>query len=106
MINKEMPTQSVYQDEKFLVIRDIKPLAPLHLLLLPKKHIPSVDHLVLADKDLVAELIFLAQKIARDQAVSQNGYKLSFNVGRGGGQIIDHLHLHLMGGWKNNKLCL
>jgi len=55
--------------------------------------------LVSADKDLVGELILVAQKIARDQGIAQTGYKLNFNVGRGGGQIINHLHLHLLGGW-------
>lgn len=99
IINKEIPSKTVYEDEKILVIKDIKPLAPVHLLVMPKKHILSVDHLVSADKDLMGELILVAQKIARDQGIAQTGYKLNFNVGRGGGQIINHLHLHLLGGW-------
>ncbi len=100
IINKEMPTDLVYEDEKFLVIKDIKPLAPIHLLLITKKHIPSVDHLAVDDKELIGELVLLAQKVAREQGVSQTGYKIGFNVGKGGGQIINHLHLHLLGGWK------
>jgi len=100
IINKEMPADLVYEDEKFLVIKDIKPLAPIHLLLITKKHIPSVDHLTVDDKELIGELVLLAQKIAREQSVSQTGYKIGFNVGKGGGQIINHLHLHLLGGWK------
>ena len=95
-----MPADLVYEDEKFLVIKDIKPLAPLHLLLIPKKHIVSVDHLTLEDKLLRGDMVLLAQKIARDQGLAQTGYRLGLNVGRGGGQIIDHLHLHLLGGWK------
>jgi len=100
IINKEMPTDLVYEDEKFLVIKDIKPLAPIHLLLITKKHIPSVDHLAVDDKELIGELVLLAQKVAREQGISQTGYKIGFNVGKGGGQIINHLHLHLLGGWK------
>ena len=99
VINKEIPSEIVYEDEKILVIKDIKPLAPVHLLVMPKKHILSVDHLVSAHKDLVGELILIAQKIAREQGIAQTGYKINFNVGRGGGQIINHLHLHLLGGW-------
>ncbi|MBA7596482.1 Purine nucleoside phosphoramidase [subsurface metagenome] len=100
IINKEIPTDLVYEDEKFLVIKDIKPLAPIHLLLITKKHIPSVDHLAVDDKELIGELVLLAQKVAREQGVSQTGYKIGFNIGKGGGQIVNHLHLHLLGGWK------
>lgn len=100
IINKETPTDLVYEDERILAIKDIKPLAPVHLLVMPKKHIPSVEHLAAEDKILVGQLVLAAQKIARDQGISQSGYKLGFNVGKGGGQIIDHLHLHLLGGWQ------
>ena len=100
IINKEIATDLIYEDEKFLVIKDIKPLAPIHLLLITKKHIPSVDHLSVDDKELIGELVLLAQKITREQGVSQTGYKIGFNVGKGGGQIVNHLHLHLLGGWK------
>jgi len=100
IINKEIPTDLIYEDDKFLVIKDIKPLAPMHLLVITKKHIPSVDQLGVDDKELVGELILVAQKIAREQGVSQTGYRLGFNVGKGAGQIVDHLHLHLLGGWK------
>jgi histidine triad (HIT) family protein len=100
IINKETKAEIVYEDEKIVAFKDIKPEAPLHLLIVPKKHIPSVDHLELFDKELIGELFLTAQKIARDQGVSQTGYKLFFNVGKGAGQIVDHLHLHLLGGWR------
>jgi len=103
IIKKEISANAVYEDEKVLAIKDIKPLAPIHLLVIPKKHIVSIDHLVLDDKELIGEIVLTAQKIARDHGVSKTGYKLGFNVGRGGGQIIDHLHLHLLGGWKQNN---
>ncbi len=100
IINKEIPADVVYENNDFLVIKDIKPEAPVHLLIITKKHIPSVDHLAEDDKGLIGEMMLTAQQVARDQGVSERGYKLTFNVGRGGGQLIPHLHLHLLGGWK------
>ncbi|MCK4453951.1 histidine triad nucleotide-binding protein [Candidatus Parcubacteria bacterium] len=100
IINKEIPADIIYEDEKFVVFKDIKPKAPIHLLILPKKHIPSVQHLELEDKELIGELFFLAKKIAQERDIAEKGYKLVFNVGRGGGQVIEHLHLHLIAGWK------
>ena len=92
--NKEVPAEIVYQDDKILAFKDITPKAPVHLLIIPKKHIPSVDNLEIQDKTLMGELILVAQKIARQNNLK--GYKLLINVGREGGQIIDHLHLHLL----------
>lgn len=100
---KEMPADIIYENERIISFRDIKPLAPLHLLIVPKKHISSIDHLESQDKELIGELFLAAKKIARDQGVAKSGYKLVFNVGEGGGQIINHLHLHLLGGWKNSE---
>lgn len=100
IINKEERADILYEDERVVAFKDINPVAPVHILVVTKKHIPSVDHLELSDKELVGDLFLAAQKIARDVAVAKSGYKLSFNVGRGGGQLIDHLHLHLVGGWK------
>jgi len=100
IINKERLAEAIYEDEQFIVIKDIKPLAPIHLLIIPKKHIASVNQLTPDDKQLLGDMILVAQKVARDQGIAQTGYRLGFNVGRGGGQIVDHLHLHLLGGWK------
>ncbi len=99
IINKEQPADIIYQDEKFISFKDINPSAPVHLLIVPKQHIASVNKLEEQHKELIGELILLAKKIAKKQNID-NGYKLSFNVGRKGGQIIDHIHLHLTGGWK------
>lgn len=103
IVNKEVPSEIIYEDGKFIVFKDINPKAPLHLLIVPKKHISSVDHLKKEDKTLVGELFLTAQKIARNQGLARTGYKLVFNVGKGGGQLINHLHLHLLGGWKSKK---
>jgi len=103
IINKKVPADIIYEDDKFIGFKDINPKASLHLLIVPKKHIPSIDHLELQDKELIGELFLTAQKIARAKGVAKTGYKLVFNVGRGGGQVIDHLHLHLLAGWKDEK---
>jgi len=100
IVAKDLPSTIIYQNPNFLVIRDIKPLAPIHLLIITKKHIPSVDHLAKNDKELIGEMVLTAQAVARDQGLRERGYKLSFNVGKGGGQLVPHLHLHLLGGWQ------
>ena len=99
IINKEQSADVVYEDEKFVVFKDIKPKAPIHLLLAPKTHIVSINDLQDKHKELIGNLFLLAKKIAKEQKIS-DGYKLLFNVGRKGGQLVDHLHLHLMGGFK------
>lgn len=100
---KELPSTVFYEDDSFLVIKDINPQAPIHLLIITKKHIQSVDHLAKNDKELIGEMILVAQQVARDQGINQVGYKLGFNVGKGGGQLIPHLHLHLLGDKTKNK---
>ncbi len=92
--NRKTETEIIYEDDKVVVFKDINPKAPVHLLIIPKKHIPSVDHVGIKDKALMGELILVAQKIARQKNLT--GYKLQINVGRPAGQIIDHLHLHLL----------
>jgi histidine triad (HIT) family protein len=94
IINKEVAAEIVYEDKKVMAFKDIHPKAPVHLLIIPKKHIPSVDHLEIEDKPLMGELILAAQKIARKKNLK--GYRLQINIGRPAGQIIDHLHLHLL----------
>ncbi len=97
-----MPSKIVYENKEVLAFEDIRPKAPLHLLIVPKRHIASIDHLKSADKELIGDLILAAQKIALEQGVS-GAYKLVFNVGRKGGQIIDHIPLHLLAGWSSEK---
>jgi len=82
-----------------VVFKDIKPKAPVHLLIVPKKHVESVISLGREDREMVADLIYTARDAAREYGLT--GYRLSFNVGREGGQIVDHIHLHLLGGWRN-----
>ena len=94
LINKGRPPKIIYRDEKAIVIKDINPKSPVHLLIIPKKHIASIKELKEEDKELAGHLILTAKKIAERKGLS--GYKLMFNVGRQAGQIIDHIHLHLL----------
>ena len=99
IIRGEKPADFVYQDESMVVFKDIRPHAPVHLLFVPKKHIRSLNDLTEENTPIISEMIFKAKKIARDQEVSESGYKLLFNIERGGGQVIFHLHMHLLAGW-------
>lgn len=100
IINKQRQADIFYENKRVLVFKDINPKAPCHFLIVPKKHIESIIHLEQGDKDLTADMILTAQKIAKEKGLDKTGYKLLFNVGRKGGQVVDHLHLHLLGGWK------
>ena len=100
IINKTIESQILFEDAHLIVIKDILPKAPVHLLIIPKKHVLSINHLDMEDQPLAGEMIVVAKKMAEQYGVSESGYKLIFNVGRDGGQVIPHLHLHLMGGKK------
>ena len=93
-------TEMLYQSDSLVVFKDINPHAPVHLLLVPKKHIRSVNDVSEADQGILAELILVAKQMAKEHGVARSGYKLLYNVERGGGQYIFHLHLHLIGGWR------
>ena len=98
IVKKEIPSEMVYENEKVAVFKDINPLAPIHLLLIPKVHIESIDDLKSKDKDLIGEIILTAKKIAKEKGLAESGYRLVFNVGKNAGQTVEHLHLHLIGG--------
>lgn len=98
IVKKEIPADVVYEDDKIIAFKDIHPVAPVHLLIIPRKHIPSINHLEIKDKTLIGELFLTAQKIAREKGVDKTGYRLTFNIGKDAGQTVDHLHLHLIGG--------
>lgn len=103
IVKQEQPTDFLYEDEYLVVLKDINPAAPVHLLIVPKKHIESINHCAEENKDLIGQIILVAKQMAQEQGVAKSGYKLIFNVGRGGGQLVDHVHLHLMGGWQKIK---
>ena len=93
-------TEMLYQSDSLVVFKDINPHAPVHLLLVPKKHIRRVNDVSEADQGILAELILVAKQMAKEHGVARSGYKLIYNVERGGGQVVFHLHMHLIGGWR------
>lgn len=95
---KEIPATTVFEDADVAAFTDIHPKAPVHILVIPKEHIQSIAHLEAAHADVIAKLVYAAKRIAVEKELT--GYKLVFNVGREGGQMVDHLHLHLLGGWE------
>jgi histidine triad (HIT) family protein len=98
IVRKEIPATFLAEDDAIVVFKDIKPSAPVHCLVVPRRHVASVASITEADRDIVFGMVTAAKRVAEDLKLT--GYKLVFNVGREGGQIIDHLHLHLLGGWK------
>lgn len=98
IIRAEMPAQLLHQDEYATAFRDIRPAAPVHILIVPNKHIDSVNELTPEDEPLVGHLFTLARELARREGIAEAGYRILSNTGREGGQTVYHLHLHLLGG--------
>ena len=96
----EVPSDIVYQDEDFLAFRDISPQAPTHVLIIPKTHITSLAQLTEEQQELAVRLIIIARKLAEKEGIAKRGYRLVINCGPEGGQLVPHLHLHLIGGRK------
>jgi histidine triad (HIT) family protein len=92
--NKEAPAEIMHEDNDFTVFPDIHPKAPTHLLIIPKRHIPSLQEVTEHDTELMGNLLLTAQKVAKQKQLT--GYKITMHVGKEGGQEIDHLHLHLL----------
>ncbi|MDA2936374.1 histidine triad nucleotide-binding protein [Patescibacteria group bacterium AH-259-L05] len=99
IIKKQISSDLVYENDTLIAFKDIKPSAPVHILIVPKKHIESVIAIEAEDKNVLGDLVWRGKILAQERGLDKTGYKLIFNCGRGGGQIIDHIHLHLMGGW-------
>jgi len=97
----ENPPSFVYQDKGFIAFNDINPIAPVHILIVPRKHIKGIQFVEKKDQAILGKMFLVARKIAEQGKLK--GYKLFFNCGKLGGQGIFHLHLHLVGGWKNRK---
>jgi histidine triad (HIT) family protein len=95
-----IPSRKVYEDERILVFHDIQPQAPVHLLVIPKKHIASLEEASPEDAVLLGQLMLAAQKAARDAGVAPDGYRVVTNIGPHAGQLVFHLHLHVLGGEK------
>jgi histidine triad (HIT) family protein len=94
---KEIPADIVYEDDDVLAFRDIRPQAPVHVLVIPKRHIASLADLTQEDKDVMGHVTLVASRLARDLGVSE-GYRVVINCGKDAGQSVFHIHMHLLGG--------
>ncbi len=100
----EIPATRVYEDEEILGFLDISPEAPVHILVIPKKHISSLNDLSPEDSALAGRMLIVAARIAGEQGIAQSGYRVLTNTGPDSGQAVDHLHFHVLGGRKLGKL--
>ncbi len=98
IIAGEIPADILYRDEEVIAFRDINPVAPTHVLIIPKKHIPSLVDLADAETPLIGQMTKIANQLAREEAISESGYRLAISCGKQGGQEVPHLHMHLVGG--------
>ena len=98
IINRELPADVVYEDDEILAFRDIAPQAPVHVLVIPKVEIATVNDIKPEQAELIGRMVLVAQKIARDEGVADDGYRLAINCNQHGCQVVFHLHMHLLGG--------
>lgn len=99
-VRRELPKEFVYEDDALVVFKDIHPKAPVHLLIVPKKHVASLAELTPEDETLVGQLLYRAKILAEERGIAKAGYKIVINTRDNGGAFVDHLHLHLLGGEK------
>ena len=98
IVSGNIPAEIVYQDEHALAFRDISPQAPTHILVIPKKHISTINEIEPTDQQLIGHLVLTAQKLAKEQGIDESGFRLVMNCNQEGGQTVYHIHMHLMGG--------
>lgn len=96
--DREVEADFVYEDDEIMAIRDISPQAPVHVLVVPKEPIPTVNELEPDQAGLVGRMVLVARRIARDEGIAEGGYRLVLNANEAGGQTVFHIHLHLLGG--------
>lgn len=94
----KIPSEMVYQDEAVIAFRDINPQAPVHLLIVPRQHIPALGHLAEPQLPIIQRMVSIANQLAGREGVFESGYRLVINCGKDGGQLVPHLHMHLLGG--------
>lgn len=98
IISGEVPSKLIYEDDRVVVFDDLHPQAPVHLLVVPKRHIPRLMDAAPSDEGLLGHLLEVANKVAKEKGIAEEGYRVVINVNRGAGQVVFHLHLHVMGG--------
>jgi histidine triad (HIT) family protein len=102
IIKREIPAAIVYEDDECIAFRDIDPKAPVHILLVPRKEIPSLDQVTENDKTLLGHLMVKASEIAKAEGISDSGYRIVVNTNNEGGQEVYHIHMHILGGRQMN----
>lgn len=100
IVSGEIPCSPVYQDDRILAFKDINPLAPIHILIIPKQHIESAQAINEGNSQIVAYIFEKIPDIAREVGIADSGYRIISNIGRDGGQVVPHLHFHMLGGRK------
>lgn len=98
IINREIPSVIVFEDAQVVAFKDISPLAPVHLLVISKKHIGSLQQASLEDEGLLGHILIVARQLAQEFGVAESGYRVVTNIGEDGGQVVEHLHFHVLGG--------
>lgn len=100
IINKEIPSQIVYEDEEILAFKDIAPKAPVHIVVIPKKHIEKITEVEKQDEAVIGRIYSVINQIAKEQGIAEDGFRVIINCGENGGQEVKHIHFHLLGGTK------
>ena len=100
IINKSVPAKIVFENDSVLAFEDIEPQAPVHVLIITKKHILSITDIEFEDREVCGEMLLAAKKIAKDLKINDSGYRTIFNTNQDGGQTVFHIHMHLLGGRK------
>jgi histidine triad (HIT) family protein len=98
IVNGSIPARLAHQDDQTLAFHDIDPRAPVHVLIIPRKHVTAVDQLREGDAEVMGQLFMVARRLARELGVADSGYRMVVNNGRDAGQSVDHIHMHLLGG--------
>lgn len=98
IIKKEIPAKIIYEDDKVIAFEDINPQAPVHLLVVPRKHIPTILDLTSEDNQLIVHILLTANNLAKNKGISVSGFRTVFNCNKDAGQAVYHIHLHILGG--------
>lgn len=98
ILSHKIPAEILYEDESMIAIQDIRPLAEVHVLVIPRKHVASMNDITPEDERLLSRLLIKGRELAHQKGIGESGYRLVINTGEGGGQTVFHLHVHVLGG--------
>ena len=102
IVEGEIPCDKIFENDQVIAFRDLNPQAPTHILVIPRKHISTVNELTADDNNIVGEMVLAAQAVAKQEGIEESGYRLVMNCNEGAGQTVFHIHLHIMGGRRMN----